>query len=144
MNYLSWNNLMFTVMSVNLLAAIYLFYMLAFPVQLDVIHNEPFPVYPTEIKKGEEIFWEVEYSKTNNFPATINRNIICEDGNLITLASDEVNAPQAVRKIAKGSAFIPNKTSLGKCYVELAATYHINPLRNETKSYKTTTFNVIE
>jgi hypothetical protein len=131
-------------MFINLAVVIWLFYLLAFPVRLDIIHNEPFPVYPEVVAIGQEIVWEVEFTKTNNYPATINRNIICADGNLVTLSSDETNVPESDRRIAKGSAFIPRKTSLGVCYIELKATYHINPIRDIQRTYVTRNFRVIE
>jgi len=114
------------------------------PVELDIIYNEPFPVYPSEVKRGEEITWIVEFSKTNSHPATINRTIVCADGNLVTLSASETNVPMTERMIAVGGVTIPEKTSLGVCYTELVATYHINPLRNIEKTMRTQNFTVIE
>ena len=131
-------------MTFNFFAVVWLFYMLAFPVRLDVIHNEPFPVYPKELKRGEQINWEVEFTKTNDFPATINRTIVCQDGGVFLLAPEETNAPQGDRSVAKGGVVLPQNVSSGKCHVEFGATYHINPIRDIQRSYKTQTFNVIE
>ena len=131
-------------MIINLGAVVWLFYTLAFPVQIAVLHNEPFPVYPSEVKRGEEISWKVELTKTNDYRATVNRNIVCADGNLVTLARSETNAPLGERIILNGSVTVPLKTSLGECYIEITPTYHINPLRDITKSYRTQSFNVIE
>jgi hypothetical protein len=139
-----WLKLTTILLCVNLFATAVVAVLLFAPVELDIIYNEPFPVYPSEVKRGEEITWIVEFSKSNTFPATINRTIICADGNLVTLTSSETNVPKTERMIAVGGAVIPEKTSLGVCYTELVATYHINPLRNIEKTMRTQNFTVIE
>ena len=129
--------------ALNLVALAIVGYSLFAPVELDIIYNEPFPVSPTVVQRGEYLSWEVEYSKTNDHPATIHRNIICGD-NLITLTSSETNAPRTERKTVTGGTIVPEKTSLGVCYVELIATYHINSFREIVRSMRTQDFTVIE
>jgi hypothetical protein len=131
-------------MFVNLGIAIFLFYLLAFPVRLDIVYNEPFPVYPDVVKKGEELTWVVEFSKSNNYPAILNRNILCADGNLVTLAPLETNVPPTERNKAIFSINIPEKSSLGECYLSVTATYHINPIRTIQRTYVTEVFTVIK
>jgi len=122
-------------MSVNLFAVCWLFYQMFYQPQLDIIHNEPFPVRPASVERGGVIQWEIEYTKTNDFPATIHRNIICEDGNLVTLASSVTNAPKGNHLKAINQLEVPLKTSLGVCYMELTADYEINNLRTVSRTY---------
>jgi hypothetical protein len=117
----------------------YVAWLLLAPVQLDEVHNEPFPVHPTELHKGDTIFWEIEYSKNNPYKAFINRNIICGD-NLVTLAPEETDAPWGYRIVAKGEVVLPEKVSIGTCYIELKATYEINKLRDIQKTFRTQEF----
>lgn len=133
---------MFTITSA-FLVAMYVLFLLVAPVQLDEVYNEPFPVYPAELKKGEEVFWDIEYSKSNPYKAFINRNIICGD-NLVTLAPETTDAPYGDRVIARGSVVLPEKVSLGTCYIELKATYEINRLRTIQKTFVTQDFYIYE
>lgn len=136
-------NLLKYFLFINLGLVFWIFYLMAFPVTVDVIHNEPFTVYPEVVKRGEMISWEVEFTKTNPYPATLNRSIVCDDDTLIPLTSQITNFPQGDRQIAKGDVIIPEKTSAGVCHIELQATYHINPVRNIEKGYTTKDFLVI-
>jgi hypothetical protein len=130
-------------MSVNLLLFVAVAYLLYWPAPLPIVYNEPFPLDKTEVKRGEEISYFVHLDKRTQYAATLNRNIICDDGNLVTLASQESNAPVGEQQIWV-SITVPMKTSLGTCHLEMNNAYHINPLRTEYVSLETQDFTVIE
>lgn len=118
-------------------------YMLFFPATIPEVLNSPYPVSPLEVKRGEEISYTIHYIKTVNMPVVGNRNIICADGNLVTLAPITTNAPLG-ENMAQGTITIPEKTSLGECYIDFNVSYDVNPLRTEHRNYRTETFTVIE
>ena len=123
--------------------SVYVAWLFLAPVHLDGVYNEPFPVYPAEVSVGETLYWEVEYSKDNDYTVDINRNIICGD-DLVTLAPESTNVPQTERSLVTGSVVIPSKAGVGTCFVELRAEYHINKLRTIQKTFKTQEFDIIQ
>lgn len=127
----------------NILVLLYIVYLLWWPAPLPIIYNEPFPLDKTEVKRGEEISYYVELRKQADYRAVLNRNIICADGNLVTLAPQESGVSTGEQKIWV-TLTIPMKTSLGSCYLEMNNTYFINPLRTEYLTLKTQNFTVIE
>lgn len=141
---MSWVNkatLLFLV--INIVIFLYIAYLLFWPAPLPIIYNEPFPLDKTEVARGEEISYLIHLNKRSDYTAELNRNIICEDGNLVTLAPSNSNVPQGEHKIWI-TLTIPNKTSLGVCHFELNNTYHINPLREIQVSFKSKDFFVVQ
>lgn len=132
-----------TIMAFNLLALLIMGWMLYAPIQLAEVYNEPFPVRPTEVHLGEDLEFQVHFKKTGDYAVTSNRNIICDDGNLVTLAPKESNAPKGEYKTWT-SVTIPQKASVGECYLEMTNTYYINALRTEERELRTQSFTIIE
>lgn len=135
--------LLSTFFFLNFLAVAWLFWMMFHPVELAEIYNEPFPIYPQEVKKGEELHYTIHFKKTKNYRVTSNKNIVCEDGNLVTLAPQTTNASLGEYK-ASSKIVIPENITLGVCYIEFKTTYHINPLRDMQRTLKTQKFTIIE
>lgn len=121
-----------------LTAAYFLFY----PAQLPIIYNEPFPVSPQEVKKGEVLTYEMHVNKRKQYTVDIHKNIVCEDGNLVTLASNKTNIPLGKQTI-RLEVIIPIKASFSTCYIEINSVYQVNPLRSETQTMRTQTFKII-
>ena len=118
-------------------------FMMLYPAPLPIIYNEPFPLDKTEVKRGEQISYLVHLNKRANYDAVLNRNIVCDDGNLVTLAPGSSHVGQGEQRIWV-TITVPMKTSLGTCHLRLNNTYHINPLRDEHLELRTQDFNVIE
>lgn len=117
-------------------------FLLFFPAQLPIIYNEPFPVYPTEVKKGETITYTMEVNKRKQYTVDVHKNIVCEDGNLVTLATNQTNIPLGKQTI-RPEVIIPAKASFATCYIEIVSVYEVNPLRSESQTMRTQTFKII-
>ena len=106
--------------------------------------TEPFPVLNEnkEVQRGGVLYYQIEFTKYQDVPVTSHKNIICADGNLVTLATTNTDAPVGVHKVV-GEITIPEKTSLGECYVQFKTTYHINQFKEEQRERTTEVFNVI-
>lgn len=133
-----------TVMMVfNLAGALWLFWLLFAPINLAEIHNIPFPVFPDEVRRGDKLHYEIEFTKYENIEVLTNKNIVCSDGNLVTLAPQDTNAPLGYHK-AIGTIIVPDKVSDSECWIEFNTTYQINPIRTEKRHFRTMSFNVID
>lgn len=117
-------------------------FLLFWPAQLPTIYNEPFPVYPPEVKKGETLTYTMEVNKRKQYSVDIHKNIVCEDGNLVTLAPVKTNIPLG-RQTVRPEVIIPAKASFSTCYIEITSVYEVNPLRNETQIMRTQNFKII-
>lgn len=126
----------------NVLTLIIAAYLLFFPARLPIVYNEPFPVYPTELHKGEVLTYTMDIDKRKAYSVRVNKNIVCNDGNLVTLASMITNIPLG-RNVITPEVIIPQKTSYGICHIEISSEYKVNPLRLETQHMRTQDFNVI-
>jgi hypothetical protein len=116
--------------------------LLFWPAQLPIVYNEPFPVHPTEVKKGETLTYTMEVNKRKQYTVDIHKNIVCQDGNLVTLASAHTNIPLG-RQTIKPEVIIPQKASFSTCYIEMTSVYQVNPLRSETQVMRTQSFKII-
>lgn len=120
------------------------------PVNLAEVYNEPFDVFPAEVQRGDTITFAVEFYKTDNYRVESTRAIICDDGNLVTLAVPNSTDGTVRSSVSQGrhtatvEITIPEKTSLGKCHVELNNTYYVNPLRTLYRTMETKDFTVYE
>ena len=128
---------------INTAILLWVGWLLFSPAPLPIIYNEPFPLDKTEVKRGEEISYYIELNKTADYDAVLNRNIICDDGNLVTMAPGSSQVPTGEQKVWV-TVTVPMKTSLGACHLELTNVYKINPLRNETLNLRTQDFIVTD
>lgn len=117
-------------------------FLLFAPAQLPIVYNEPFPVYPQVVKKGEVLTYTMDVNKRKRYTVDIHKNIVCEDGNLVTLASTKTNVPLG-RQVIKPEVIIPQKASFSTCYIEINSVYEVNPLRIETQSMRTQSFRIV-
>ena len=129
-------------LAVNILVLGIAAYLLFFPVQFPIIYNEPFPVSPTEVRKGETITYEMHVDKRKQYTVEVHKNILCEDGNLVTLAPTKTNIPLGEQHVYP-EVTIPTKASYTTCYIEIVSDYQVNPLRSETQVMRTQSFKII-
>lgn len=127
----------------NVLILVVVGVLLFAPVRLPIIYNEPFPVSPREVRRGETLYYTMEVDKREQYAVDVHKNIVCDDGNLVTLAPTKTNIPLGRRTITP-EVIIPMKASLSTCHIEIENTYHINPLRNETLEMRTQDFIIIK
>jgi hypothetical protein len=116
--------------------------LLFWPAQLPIIYNEPFPVYPEVVHKGETLTFTMEVNKRKQYTVDVHKNIVCEDGNLVTLAPAHTNIPLG-RQTVRPEVVIPTKASYSTCYIEITSVYEVNPLRSETQVMRTQSFKII-
>jgi hypothetical protein len=116
--------------------------LLFWPASLPIIYNEPFPVYPAEVKKGETLTYTMVVNKRKQYTVDIHKNIVCEDGNLVTLANTSTNIPLGKQTI-RPEVIIPTKASYSTCHIEITSVYEVNPLRSESQVMRTQSFKII-
>lgn len=117
--------------------------LLFWPAHLPIIYNEPFPVRPEVVYKGDTLFYTMELRKDSQYNADWNRNIICEDGNLVTLSPQHTDMPIGKQTVT-GSIVIPQKASFSVCYLQLEVSYQVNPLRREHQTMRTQSFTIVK
>lgn len=127
------------ILVMNVAAVGYVLYLTFGPAHLPVVYGVQ--TEKTEYARGDELTYTVDFKKFVERPVTTTRNIICEDGNLVTLAPVIDNAPLGNNRAVQ-SITLPMKTPISKCYLDFKATYPINFLRTETLSFISNTFNV--
>lgn len=137
------NYITFSLMIINIVAIAIVGWLLFHPVQLPIVYNQPFPTDKQEVKVGEEISYLIEINKTENRQVTINRNIICDDGSLVSMVPITSDIPLGKQNVWF-SFIVPLKTSFGKCYLEMKNIYRINPVREEKLTFRTQEFTVIK
>jgi hypothetical protein len=98
-----------------------------------------------EIPVNDNIIMELEVNKPNDRPvATASRSIVCDDGNLITLAPSVNNLPVGEYTIVNDTFVLPPKTRPGaKCSFVFVNTYKVNPIREITKTWTSEEFLVL-
>lgn len=126
------------------LLMLYVFYLLIYPIKTIEVLNEPMPVIPQQVKRGEDFSVEVHYIKYVEADIHTDRSIECEDGNLVTLTPINRNFPLGENTIIINHTTIPEKTSLGMCKLVYVVHYKLNPLRTVVNKFETDWFEVIK
>jgi hypothetical protein len=116
--------------------------LLFWPASLPIVYNEPLPVYPEVVHKGDTLTFVMEVNKRKQYTVDVHKNIVCEDGNLVTLADARTNIPLG-RQTVKPEVIIPQKASYSTCFIEITSVYEVNPLRSETQVMRTQNFKII-
>lgn len=99
-----------------------------------------------EYHRGDELHFNVEYSKEKEFPSETNRRIECWDGNLVTLTSFTTSLPltgKERRTVLSPPMIIPNKVSDGECWFVFTEHTFINEERTETREFVSESFIVL-
>lgn len=126
----------------NIIVVVMAGVMLFWPAQLPIVYNEPFPVYPEVVHKGDTLTYTMVVNKRKQYTVEVHKNIVCEDGNLVTLAPAKTNIPLGKQTI-RPEVIIPAKASYSTCYVEIESVYEVNPLRSETQIMRTESFKIV-
>ena len=106
---------------------------------------EPFPVLNEnkEVVRGELLYYTIQLTKYQDIPVSSFKSIVCADGNLVTLAFAQTSLPLGTHKLDT-NVRIPEKTSLGECYLHFETTFHVNKLKDVHRERNTEVFYVIE
>lgn len=139
------NQVTSVIMFFNVVFLLVMGYMMFWPIQLSDILNEPFPVTPAEVQRGDTISFDIHFIKHEHYEVHSTRSIICDDGNLVTLANpvESTNVPLG-EHIGSLELIIPKKVSNGNCHVELTNEYCANPLNCVERVLKSESFFVYE
>ena len=131
------------IMIINTLIVAYVIFLVFAPVQTPIYHNAPFPTDKQVVQRGEQISYFVEMTKRAEYEATLNRNIVCNDGNLVTMAPGSSALPIGNHAVWV-TVTVPEKTSIGTCHLEMYNVFTVNPLRTETMEVRTQDFKVVD
>ena len=101
-----------------------------------------------EVRIGEPIIQELKIHKPNDTaPANTTRVLLCEDGNLVTLATlpSPLNLPTGKYTLINDRYVLPPKVSPGsRCIFVWRQSYRVNPVREIPVEWKSETFIVKE
>lgn len=101
-----------------------------------------------EVAIGSPIVQELKIHKPNNLPPSdASRVLVCEDGNLITLASlpNTLNLPTGEYTLINDRYVLPPKVSVGaRCVFVWRQSYQVNPIRKIHVEWKSEPFVVIK
>lgn len=110
--------------------------------------TQPMPIENENktIAIGEPIKMKMEISKPRDMtPSVSQRNLTCNDGNLVTLAGGTTQIPTGSYTIHSSNYTLPPKVAKGSiCKFNFVNTYKLNPLRSETITYSSEDFKVKE
>jgi hypothetical protein len=126
---LLWTAIIFIIIS-----AITIIVWLLYPYQVVQI-KEPIRILNPnkEVAIGEPIIQELRINKPNDIPpANPTRVLLCEDGNLVTLAPlpGALNLPSGSYTLVNDRYTLPPKVSPGdRCIFVWTQTYEVNPIR---------------
>lgn len=128
----------------------YFTFLLFQPFKEPIIYTHPFEVVNEnkEVKRGEKLYYQVDFEKRQDVSVTSYNNIVCQDGNLVTLVPQSTivqntRAPVG-RQLVTDFKIIPEKTSLGECKIEIEVVYHVNRLKDVHRHRETEWFTVYE
>ena len=105
---------------------------------------QPMPIENpnNEIAIGEPIMMTLKVEKPRDMTPTVSqRNLTCNDGNLVTLAGGTSTIPTGSYTIHSSNYVLPPKVAKGSvCKFNFVNTYKLNPLRSETITYSSEEF----
>lgn len=119
---------------------------LLFPYKTTYV-NQPIEILNAnhEIRIGDPIKVKLEVNKPNGLAPESQRFIVCEDGNLVTIAKSSMTLPRGSYIIISDKADLPPKVAIGAtCKLQITNTYRLNPIRNETDTWLSENFKVIQ
>lgn len=103
-----------------------------------------FETLDNTVKRGEIVEFAFYYQKHYQVEGETSRSLICGD-NLITLTSFKSNLDTSDKiESVIGRVEIPEKASLGECYLTYTTTRTLNPIRTYTERFESDIFLVIE
>lgn len=107
--------------------------------------QSPYPIINEnrQVKRGEEIYYLVNYNKHMQVRAESTWFLECSDGSLITLAPTSTNFPIGRHTIIRNTT-IPTKVPLGECKIEQQIQFFVNPLQVQTFEFESEPFIVVE
>ncbi len=99
------------------------------------------------IDRGDTIHYIMHYDKPQDMHTNqITRQIICKDGNLVTLSDSSVHLPNTAgwEAFESDSIVLPMKTSTGtECRLEIIPEFQANPVKVEIVELYTDWFRVV-
>lgn len=136
-----------------ILATIFIFvYWLCFPIRVIDVHSVEVLNEDKIVERNGKLNLKFSYTKYIDISTDeVFRHIECVDGNLVTMTS----ITSIFTDLPKGShtfdttdlqhqIIIPQKTSLGECYMVFTNEYKVNPLKTVSVTYETEPFIVIK
>lgn len=95
-----------------------------------------------QVKRGDDLVFEISYTKYRNVKTSSERSIVCNDGNLVVLASTTSNLPIGTHTLTV-QVNVPTKTPLGICVYRQEIEYYVNKLQTQQKTYLSEPFTVL-
>lgn len=129
--------------ALGILLVIYVTYLAIYPFKVSTVY-QPYRVLneKQQVKRGDDLVFEISYTKYLNVKTTSERSFVCNDGNLIALAASTSNLPVGTHTLIV-QVNVPTKTPLGTCVFRQEIEYYVNKLQTQQKTFMSQPFTVL-
>lgn len=119
----------------------YFAFLLLYPFETIVVHNEPFPIKNAPVTAGKIVIYTVDYCRYTDVDAEVTRTLVGSVS--ISLGKTDAHFPRgcAIKDVA--DSIIPSFAPPGHYYIQIDSNYKINKLRSIEKHFRTATFDVV-
>lgn len=119
----------------------YFAFLLFYPFETIVVHNEPFPIKNAPVTAGQIVIYTVDYCRYTDVDAEVTRTLVGDVS--ISLGKTDAHFPKgcAVKDVA--DSVIPSFAPPGHYYIQIDSSYKINKLRSIEKHFRTSVFDVV-
>ncbi len=101
---------------------------------------QPYRVITTTVVPGEAVTYEVDACKYTTAPAQVYRQLVSDDGDIISLPSVTSNFPQGCAKNRSSTTSIPVSTLPGRYRLQLTLVYQVYGFRSVSINVNTDYF----
>jgi len=130
--------LSFGALSLMLLAVVYAYFLIFYPIETIEVHN-PMRVLTKNVIAGQDLIYQSDYCKYDNAPAKVSRTLVGPD--FIPLPIVNSVTAKGCRKVVIHLP-IPASTYPGVYHMDAKVEIQVNPLRIEVKDFSTEDFTV--
>jgi hypothetical protein len=123
--------------------AVYFLYLMFYPFKTLEVYDPVKVVGSKVVKRGDQMVFEISYEKYVDVDVDRTRYVLCNDGNLVTIAPDSVILPSGSHMFKINHFVIPAKISNSTCHMVWNSVYHVNPIRTIVVSFKSEDFTVV-
>ena len=119
---------------------VYMLYLMFWPFKTVVYHKVPFPVLKKTVCIGEELLFEVQYTRYSS--VTTEQTVTIVNDMVHYIPGTLINAPMGSRT-GTGRVLIPHGIVPGTYHLEIMLTWRINPLRTIQRRVSSEPFQVV-
>lgn len=113
-----------------------------YPVRTLEPRTQPYHVVTPIVETGQAVTYEVDACKYTTNPAQVYRQLVSENGDVISLPSVTSNLPQGCNKNRSSTTAVPTGTTPGVYHLQLTLVYQVYGFRSVSINLSTEEFTV--